>query len=1433
MSPLYWLALVPSALGFRPSGRALRRAGRRKQWGNGWVTNIPALLEGLECRQLLSTITVTTTSDAAVHTGISLRDAIATANNDGSGDTITFASSLTGSTITLTQGELPVTSSVTISGTLGGASQITIDGNNSSRILFIYNSGVNSNVVTISNLTLQHGNGVASGANGSGGAIYNSETLNLFGDTIVNNSAAGDEGNGFPGLGGGISNHATLTVTDCTIAGNTVASIPGAGSFGAGIANRNGTVILVNDTITGNSATGTDSTGGGISNGPGQTCVAINTLIVGNTAASSSEVIGTLAAGSQSSLTAIPSGMTLSNILQTDSNGNPLLANNGGPTATVALIGNSTNPALGTGTRPVANLNGAISASATSARVVSAAHLAAGDLLTIDSETVLVKSISGTTLTIARGQSGTTAAAHSNGAGLMVLDQRGVVRNSSPDIGAFETQTATISNVTIAGGTYTGSSFAVTNATVTDANNNTIASFGSLYLSYAYYAGTLDSGQIAGATPLPGAPSNVGSYTVVADYNNAPGYRPATSSPPTSFTITPATLTINASGDTNVYDGTTASSATPTVLGLVGSDTVTGLTEAFESKDVLGTNKSTLDVTGYTVNDGNSGNDYTVSTATAAGTITPAALVITGATDTKVYDGTTASSATPTVLGLVGSDTVTDLTEAFESKDVLGTNKSTLDVTGYTVNDGNSGNDYTVTTVTAAGTITPAVLTIIGATDTKVYDGTTASSATPTVLGLVGSDTVTDLTEAFESKDVLGTNKSTLDVTGYTVNDGNSGNDYTVSTATAAGTITRAALTITATTNTKVYDGRTSASATPTVSGLLGTDTVTNLREAYSSKNVKGTNQSTLFVAGYTLNDGNSGNDYAVTSATGVGAITPAALTITATTNTKVYDGTTAASATPSVSGLVGGDTVTGLREAYISKDVLGLNGSTLNVTGYTINDYNSGNNYTVTTATTAGTITPAPLTVTADSKSKVYGGPDPTLTYTVTGTTYGGDVARNVVTGVTLSTATGTAATVGTHPITATGGVAGNYSITYVNGTLTVTQVATYFALSIPASAVAGSAFSIRVTAKDLYNNTVPGYTGTIHFTSSDTAAVLPADATLVNGTGTFLITLKTAGRQTLTATDTPNSAIVGTSGAITVVLGAATHFVVTAPAGATAGSAFNFTVTAMDAFNNKATGYAGTIRFTSTDPAAHLPANATLTNGTGTFSATFTTAGSRTLRVADAVSTALVGVSSAVNVLAAAATHFVFTLRASTTAGSTNSFAVTAQDPYNNTATGYAGTIHFTSSDPNAVLPADATLVNGTRTFTTLLKTAGNQTLGVADVLDGTVVGTSSPVNVAPGAATHFVLTVPANATAGSAFNFTLTALDRYNNTATGYTGTIHFTSSATGATLPANATLTNGVGTFSATFNTLGQWTLTAKDLLSSALAGTSAAVSVTAR
>src|SRR5229473_811551 len=65
---------------------------------------------------------------------------------------------------------------------------------------------------------------------------------------------------------------------------------------------------------------------------------------------------------------------------------------------------------------------------------------------------------------------------------------------------------------------------------------------------------------------------------------------------------------------------------------------------------------------------------------------------------------------------------------------------------------------------------------------------------------------------------------------------------------------------------------------------------------------------------------------------------------------------------------------------------------------------------------------------------------------------------------------------------------------------------------------------------------------------------------------------------------------------------------------------------------------------------------------------------------------------------------------------AGTANNFTVTAKDPFGNTATGYTGTVHFTSSDVQAVLPANYTFVagdSGVHTFSATLKTSGPQSI------------------------------------------------------------------------------------------------------------------------
>jgi hypothetical protein len=101
-------------------------------------------------------------------------------------------------------------------------------------------------------------------------------------------------------------------------------------------------------------------------------------------------------------------------------------------------------------------------------------------------------------------------------------------------------------------------------------------------------------------------------------------------------------------------------------------------------------------------------------------------------------------------------------------------------------------------------------------------------------------------------------------------------------------------------------------------------------------------------------------------------------------------------------------------------------------------------------------------------------------------------------------------------------------------------------------------------------------------------------------------------------------------------------------------AGIAFTFTITVLDAYGNVATGYTGTIHFSSSDPLALLPANYTFTSGTGKdngvhrFSATFKTTGTQSLTATDTVTSSITGKDSGITVAAASVEGFYLNLLA-----------------------------------------------------------------------------------------------------------------------------------------------------------------------------------------
>jgi fibronectin-binding autotransporter adhesin len=462
-------------------------------------------------------------------------------------------------------------------------------------------------------------------------------------------------------------------------------------------------------------------------------------------------------------------------------------------------------------------------------------------------------------------------------------------------------------------------------------------------------------------------------------------------------------------------------------------------------------------------------------TKTLVITIAKIALTASGATATsKTYDGSTNAAITGgTLTGVLPGDAgnvTVSATGTFSDKNV-GTGKTvTLALAG------SAAGNYTLSTTVTADINAKALTIGAPSISSKTYNATTAAGAvTPGALsGFVGSETVTatGAAAAYSSANV-GSYPGV--VITYTLNNGTNGGlatNYSLANGSATGAITAKALSITAATiASKVYDATTTAGAvTPgTLSGFVGSETVTatGVAAAYSSANAA--TYSGVSIT-YTLANGTNGGlatNYSLANTTASGTVTAKALSITAPTIAdKTYNGLVATGAvTPgTLSGFVGTQTVTVSAATGVYATATSGTGKTATITYTLANGTNGGlaANYSLT-GTGTGNINKAALTATADDKTKVQGAVNPTLTISYSGFVNSETVAA--ITPPTASTTAVTASPLGTYPITLSGGSATNYTITLVNGTLTV---------------ITGPCFSEDFANASTGDNTTTGGSGT-----------------------------------------------------------------------------------------------------------------------------------------------------------------------------------------------------------------------------------------------------------------------------------------------------------------------------------------------------------------
>ena len=399
-------------------------------------------------------------------------------------------------------------------------------------------------------------------------------------------------------------------------------------------------------------------------------------------------------------------------------------------------------------------------------------------------------------------------------------------------------------------------------------------------------------------------------------------------------------------------------------------------------------------------------------------TVTKAALTVTADQKSKVY-GSTDPAFTVSYSGFVAGDDSEDLSGMLNLTRAAGENVGSYAITPSGLTTGN----YEISFVPGVLSVTKVTLTVTADGKNKVY-GSVDPALTVSYSGFVAGDDSGDLAGTLALTRAVGENVGNYTITAA----GLTSDNYSIEFVPGVLQVTEQDLTITAVSTSKVY-GSADPAFTVGYSGFVAGDGVADLAGTLTVTRVAGENVDSYAVTPSGLTSGN----YSISFVPGTLSVTKAALTVTADVKSKIY-GSADPAFTVSYSGFVAGDDYGDLTgELALARE------EGENVGGYTITPSGlASENYTISFLPGTLVIDKATLTVTADDKSKVYGAEDPVLSYTPSGTLYHGD-QYSVITGVTMTTATGQVATAGEHEISISGATAVNYTIVPVAGKLQV----------------------------------------------------------------------------------------------------------------------------------------------------------------------------------------------------------------------------------------------------------------------------------------------------------------------------------------------------------------------------------------------------------
>jgi filamentous hemagglutinin family protein len=485
--------------------------------------------------------------------------------------------------------------------------------------------------------------------------------------------------------------------------------------------------------------------------------------------------------------------------------------------------------------------------------------------------------------------------------------------------------------------------------------------------------------------------------------------------------ITPKALTASYTGVDKVYNGNAAAQVLGSSADIYAIDaggvfiTATGVFTGADGRNA-GTDKAVA-VSGGVLGGAQRENYALVNTsgATTASIAQRQVTVNYQAGLSKVYDGTTAAPAAGTLANLVSGDSVT-VAQTAEFTGAGGRNVGngkTIAISGISLQGSDAAN-YVLSTASASttGGITPKPITVSGLNSVvaqdRTYDGTRDVvvsvpqnvALVPSSADIVAGDNVViavpagGITSGTVASKNAGTGK-VVTVSGLTLGGSDGGNYSIAGTAGITVDITPKALTATYLGTTRVYNGNTNATAIGQSDGIINGDnlviTGAGVFTGAGARNVGSNKAIDIQQASLT---GTDRFNYTLLNTTGTttGGITPLEVTAAYFGESKVYDGTNAATVRASSTGFIAGDAIALSQGAVFRNGKNVGNNLAIDITGITLTGADAGN-YALrnTTALASGSITPRPLRidgltgVTADNR--VYDG---TTVVNVTVTTSG-----------------------------------------------------------------------------------------------------------------------------------------------------------------------------------------------------------------------------------------------------------------------------------------------------------------------------------------------------------------------------------------------------------------------------------------------------------